>query len=70
MKPPKYARCKIKNIAVLNIAKVFHDEQPHIELVDTLPGNCIRTKVSPCDVCEYHGKCDTMIKPIDIICYS
>lgn len=45
-KPPKYAYCNLANIAVPNKTKEFVSDSSNIELVDTLPNNCIRMKVS------------------------
>lgn len=44
-KPPKYARCKLANIAVPNETKEFVAMEDYIELVDTLPNDCIRIKL-------------------------
>lgn len=43
---PKYAYCNIKRIAVPNQVKDFTSEYRNIELVDTLPDNCIRLRSS------------------------
>jgi len=38
----KYARCKIKNIAIPNVIKTDYSYSEYIELTDSLPNDCIR----------------------------
>ena len=52
----RYARCKIKNIATLNTA--HEKESPeHIELVSTLPDDCIRINTGTKEWCEMCREC-------------